>query len=342
MAGRRRGWWLLLTAVLAGAAAAQSSAPDWLRKPSGAELRAAWPAKAMAEGVEGQVVLGCVVNIRGGLERCAVVSESPAGEGFGAAALLLVPSFQLKPEVKDGQPVASEVQIPIVFKMPDGGFVPMGDTFKMIPNPAWSRAPSFADVAAVWPKDAQDIEQGHVSMRCRFRSDGTLTACDTLTESPRGKGFAAAARKLVPLFAIEVDQTDPKALRDTYVNLQVRLINPTAPQAIQRVLTQPTWVRIPDPKKVQAVYPTAAIDAGVTTGVGVAICTVGKDGSLLDCAVASEDPPGLGFGAAAVAVAGVMRMSPWTQDGGPVDGSTIRLPVRFNQAPVTPAAGGGN
>ena len=36
--------------------------------------------------------------------------------------------------------------------------------------------------------------------------------------------------------------------------------------------------------------------------------------------------------AQAVAIAGVMQMNPWTDDGRPVDGARIRLPINFTQA----------
>jgi len=41
-----------------------------------------------------------------------------------------------------------------------------------------------------------------------------------------------------------------------------------------------------------------------------------------------------------VLVAQVMKMNPWTQDGGPVDGARVKLPIRFNlaQEKTPPAA----
>lgn len=313
-------------------ALAQTTSPDWLRKPTSDDLQAAWPARALAAGRGGSAVIHCEINIRGGLEKCQVESEKPAGEGFGAAALMLVPSFLMKPAMEDGKPVRSEIRIPIAFAT-NGGGGNMGQSISLITNPPWRTAPSFADMAAAWPKGAEAIPQGHVSMRCKFRKDGSLGNCDVLTENPQGRGFVSAARKLTSLFAIPVDPQNPRALDRAYVNLQIRFINPTAPEALKRAVVQPRWIRGPDPTKVLSVYPEAAIAAGVKTGLGVAACTIARDGSLTDCKVAREDPQGFGFGEAAVSVAMIMRMSPWTEDGGPVDGGTVKLPVRFNQAP---------
>jgi hypothetical protein len=40
----------------------------------------------------------------------------------------------------------------------------------------------------------------------------------------------------------------------------------------------------------------------------------------------------LGFSHSAVVIADAMAMNPWTDEGGPVDGSSIVLPIRFNLA----------
>ncbi len=60
------------------------------------------------------------------------------------------------------------------------------------------------------------------------------------------------------------------------------------------------------------------------------------------CEVVGEDPAGLGFGEAAVAAAAAFAVNPWSDDGRPVDGARIRIPIRFTAAepepaPVTPA-----
>jgi protein TonB len=56
--------------------------------------------------------------------------------------------------------------------------------------------------------------------------------------------------------------------------------------------------------------------------------------------VVSESPADVGFGEAAMRVAAVMRMNPWTSQGAPVDGMKINLPIRLvlPDAPPPPAA----
>ena len=68
-------------------------------------MQAVWPAsqKAMINGGEG--VLVCQVTVRGTLQSCVAVDETPKNSGFGKAALALAPQFFLKPAMKNGAPV---------------------------------------------------------------------------------------------------------------------------------------------------------------------------------------------------------------------------------------------
>ena len=69
------------------------------------------------------------------------------------------------------------------------------------------------------------------------------------------------------------------------------------------------------------------------SGLGVVECVVQPDGKLGGCKAVREDPAGLGFGDSALQVAAIMQLNPWSDDGRPVDGASIRLPVKFDLAP---------
>ncbi len=317
--------------------------PGWLKKPDSNDLRAAWPVNALRRNIGGKADLHCIVNIHGLLEHCNVVSETPLGLGFGAAALLLTPNFLMTPGTRNGVPFPSAVNIPIHFDaqgrdvrrdLPES---PIYDEMVGVTHAIWQAAPTFDEVGRAYPKAAGGLS-GHVVLRCKVAKTGALGDCITLTEEPRGKGFERAARTLLPGFRMRMDAPILESRRPVYVSLPIRLIDPASEDFRKRRIGDPTWTVTPDPAKVAHVFPEAAIAAGVKSGRGVAECSVAADGSLTGCSAVAGQPEGLGFSQSAVLVAAIMRMNLWTEEGGPVDGTTIRLPIRFNLAADTPAA----
>lgn len=93
--------------------------PEWIKKPTGAQVEKAFPKAALKAGQSGRVTLSCEVNGDGTVRDCSVVSESPAGMGFDAAALSLTPTFKMRSTMPDGTPVAGKkVRTPFSFSAP--------------------------------------------------------------------------------------------------------------------------------------------------------------------------------------------------------------------------------
>jgi TonB family protein len=90
----------------------------------------------------------------------------------------------------------------------------------------------------------------------------------------------------------------------------------------------PDWAELPDADTLADHYPPLAMMMQLE-GRAVIECKVAATGRLNNCSVESESPAGLGFGRATVAMADSFKMRPMSLDGAPVDGATVRVPLRF-------------
>jgi TonB family protein len=104
---------------------AVTSNPDWVRLPTAEEVSRYYPPLARALGLSGSVAMICTVEVNGSVDHCGIRSESPAGVGFGQAAIRMTPAFQMKPQMVDGAPVGgAKVDIPFTFAMPHAARAP--------------------------------------------------------------------------------------------------------------------------------------------------------------------------------------------------------------------------
>jgi len=95
--------------------------PDWIRLPDTSDLDRYYPPAAKERGTEGRATQDCVVTVSGTLRECRVVSETPAGQGFGAASIKISSRFKMRPQTSDGQPVGgAHVAVPIRWTLTGG------------------------------------------------------------------------------------------------------------------------------------------------------------------------------------------------------------------------------
>lgn len=88
--------------------------PHWRRRPS--DLGRYYPERAIQRGVEGEVLLDCLVGTSG-LLNCSVSQETPASWGFGEAALRISRDYQMAPATRNGVPVEGRYRMRVPFEM---------------------------------------------------------------------------------------------------------------------------------------------------------------------------------------------------------------------------------
>lgn len=79
--------------------------PRNLRQPAALALRRYHPPEALRRGVSGTAVVSCRIREDTVLDQCRVLSETPAGQGFGAAGVTAaVAEYRFRPGMVDGRP----------------------------------------------------------------------------------------------------------------------------------------------------------------------------------------------------------------------------------------------
>lgn len=126
----------LTMTFLGGPSAAQAPAQQSTAIP------AYYPAGALAAGVEGTATLDCVLNDRLQPTHCKLASESPPGQGFGAAALEL--AKLTPPNLKFHGPWKPPPHpMTVTFKLNPISITPnLLEPIHVIRNPDWVRVPT--------------------------------------------------------------------------------------------------------------------------------------------------------------------------------------------------------
>lgn len=293
-------------AILMQAPAGASSVitqPDWLRVPTRDEIGKYYPKAALREDLAGRATLSCRVSVDGRLTACNAVGVTPEGAGFGEAALAVSEVFRMRPQTRDGRPVAGgTVRIPLNFIIPAN----------LRTAAVTARIPEFK---------GESLE-----LDCRYR-DQHLDNCFARGASS-GRAVeaglkAAEAVTLPPL---------PTSKRQGRIVLPLVFTDASGLVAPPDVVTTPRWTRRPSATDMLRAYPEAARKRGLV-GNAVVQCRMATSGPLTDCAVLSESPAGEGFGAAALALTPLFRADELDGFGLKVEGRGIRIPIRFSPPP---------
>jgi hypothetical protein len=157
---------------------------------------------------------------------------------------------------------------------------------------------------------------GSAVMHCLADPAGKLTDCGVMIERSHA-GFGAALLSLAPKFAVrpaingqrqgraDVVVTATWPLSDTPANWEV----PPKPGDFSTTYTYSAW-KSPEP------------------GEAVMNCLEGRLGSLHDCMVVYQDPPGKGFGTMLLRFQSYLRLKPAQRDGKAID-TGINIAMNF-------------
>ena len=144
--------------------------PEWVAKPTAADLTDAYPVSAYETGKGGTVTMICRATATGDLDRCEVIKDTNPDAGFAKPSLKLTRLYKMKATGPDGAPVTGRlVRIPVVWTAP-GRFAADGLPYDLISREQlkWT--------GRVRPTRALD---GVPTLRlvCRITSTGKLTPC---------------------------------------------------------------------------------------------------------------------------------------------------------------------
>ena len=329
---------------------------------TGAQAVSIWPAGALNARTNGWVTLTCQVDVHGLAETCRVAYESPAGKGFGAAALTLRPTFKLTPKQGPDGPVEASMNIAVAFKAPDlqsnlselqavtmavspndssrgsnqgeheinasnlriyGNPIPTR-SITMLDSTGFVQAPSFEALAAAYPAQGGGVD-GYAVAHCRAAATGELSRCALAKELPPGHGFGRAAVALATQFRVSAE-TMARAPRSAPVEVDVPIRFPPPGQARDRTVRAPIWRAGFDPQSQLREVPLPA--ARPDSPGAVVRCQVAADGALAGCEIELTSPDGIDYDEAAVKLASRLKMNLWSAEAGPVSGGVVHLPVR--------------
>lgn len=129
-----------------------SEGAQWEARPSTADFERLGPPAAVRDRVSGKAVLDCALTAAGRLRDCTLKSETPAGAGFGEAALRLTPYYRLA-RTEEVELEGSRLGFTVRFRYAE---TPAAAAAAIAPSPFTPSPPSQPAPAAM-PSDIADI-----------------------------------------------------------------------------------------------------------------------------------------------------------------------------------------
>jgi hypothetical protein len=177
--------------------------------------------------------------------------------------------------------------------------------------------PSDAEVMAAWPAASKARgTPGNAIALCKADVAGRLSGCQVMVQRPGGAGFGEALVSLAPRYRLRYA---PEGARPAAADV---LISATWPVPD----TAPDWRVAPK----DGDFATSSTDAAWRHDgpeLSVMNCLLGRLGTLYQCTVVYQDPPGIGLGEMSLRFADYLRFKPAMLSGKPVP---VGLTIPFN------------
>jgi len=156
-----------------------------------------------------------------------------------------------------------------------------------------------------------------------------LKNCDTMSEEPKGQGFGRAAASLAKYFQNPTNVAPDLKMDGAFTRLTFTFGEQMYDGA--PYVAKPKYAAAPTLRELMDAYRAAAPKPDdIVSGEATVKCTIVEAGALTDCALLKESPTGQGIGKAVLAVAPRFKLATWTEDGLPVIGTSVRLPIKFD------------
>jgi TonB family protein len=322
--------WLALSIALAGASVAQAvpttpiptalipaptrPPPSNPTPPAPPVLNVApvfpryYPRPAADQGLEGEAIINCRRTPQLAFAGCRLISETPAGQGFGPATLAMAADAPPNPKLDVTDPAQLAPRDYVVdFRLRPARTSP--DLSRMahvnVP-PKILTGPTHADFDAAWPAAQRAAHpDGFASMSCHVTVEGRLARCVVLEEHPLHEGFADAALALADHFTLSPWRVDGEALEHPDMRVPIAF---DAPQSGPEVRKANAELQTAE-SLIAAWYPAGAKAKGLE-GEATISCRRMPHGAPAGCFVVSQSPPGAGFGDAALVIAARAKDDP--------------------------------
>ena len=207
--------------------------PDWVRIADPEAISRASPAAASGLAIQGEATVQCMTSPGGVPTDCTVISETPAGLGFGRASLAAVQFYRFPVQQSDGFKVAGNlVRVPVRFEVPPGDPLNLAKAYQAPARPERQRRLARQVVGLYtppnWWADRMDAAMAGVPLDAPSGEEARLWA-DLRTAM--AAAIEAGLPRLLDALALEIAAKTPEAV------LQ-RLLAPNPPAEVVAIANQ--------------------------------------------------------------------------------------------------------